>query len=165
VAVTDGTVLWCDTTGTINKLQLSPDGTLVAASTTRYASPNPTTSIYQNGSLTASVPGWIVGWLDNARLLADNYQVDLLPPHDTVYLGNFIYNAQGSTLGTLSLPEATDYEVISAFQVYSPSLNSIYSTTSSAALWMSGDASSGIGAVGSEVVFTSGTLVLVQPHF
>jgi hypothetical protein len=165
VAVTGGGPLWCDTTGNIDKAQLSPDGTLVAASTERFSSPNPITSIYKNGVLTTSVPGWIAGWLDNTRFLVDNYQVSVVPPANTVYLGNIVYSSQGSALSTPALPEAPDSRVISADAVYSPTMNTIYSVTTSAPIWMSGNSSTGLGdASGSQVVFTSGTLVLSQPH-
>jgi hypothetical protein len=144
---------------------LSPDGTLVAASTERFSSPNPITSIYKNGVLTTSVPGWIVGWLDNTRFLVDNYQVSVVPPANTSYLGNIVYSSQGSALSTPALPEAPDFRVISADAVYSPAMNTIYSVTTSAPIWVSGNSSTGLGdASGSQVVFTSGTLVLAQPH-
>ncbi len=165
VAVTGGAPIWCDTTGTVQKAQLSPDGTLVAASTRFDSSPNPTTSIYQNGVLTKSVPGSIVGWLDNSKFLVDNYQADVLPPHNTLYLGNIVYSSQGSVLGTPALPEVTDFRVASPNSVYSASQNIIYSTTTNSAIWMSGNSSSGVGAASSsQVIFTSGTLVLAQPH-
>jgi hypothetical protein len=136
----------------------------VAASQTRYASPNPTTYIYKNGVLIASVPGWIVGWLDNTSFLVDNYQVDVLT-NQTVYVGNIIYSSQGSVLSKPALPESSDYQVISATAVYSPAQNTIYSVTTSAPIWISGNSSSGVGAAStSQVVFTSGTLVLAQPH-
>ena len=80
VAVTGGAPIWCDTTGTVNNVQLSPDGTLVAASTEPYSAPNPITSIYKNGVLTTSVPAWVLGWLDNAQFLASNYQEEAAPP-------------------------------------------------------------------------------------
>jgi hypothetical protein len=129
VAVTGGAPIWCDTTGTVNKVQLSPDGTLVAASSRYDSSPKPTTSIYKNGILTTSVPGWVVGWLDNAQLLVDNYQIDVAPPNNTVYLGNIVYSSQGSVLANPALPEARDFRVISAVTVYSPAQNTIYSLT------------------------------------
>jgi hypothetical protein len=44
-------------------------------------------------------------------------------------------------------------------------MNTIYSVTTSAPIWVSGNSSTGLGdASGSQVVFTSGTLVLAQPH-
>lgn len=164
VAVTGGAPIWCDTTGTVDKAQLSPDGTLVTASTERFSSPNPITRIYKNGVLGTSVPGWSVGWLDNTRFLVDNYQVDVVT-NNTVYLGNIVYSSQGSALGTPALPEAIDFRVISADAVYSPAMNTIYSVTTSTPIWMSGNSSTGIGAASSsEVIFTSGTRVLAQPH-
>lgn len=165
VAVTGGAPIWCDTTGTVNNVQLSPDGTLVAASTSPYSAPNPTTSVYKNGVLTTSVPGWVVGWLDNTRFLASNYQEEAAPPHNTVYLGNIIYSSQGSVLSTPSLPEISEIDVVSADAVYSPELNTIFSLTTSAPTWLSGNPSTGVGAVsGSQIVFASENLVLAQPY-
>jgi hypothetical protein len=165
VAVTGGAPIWCDMTGTVNNVQLSPDGTLVAASTEPYSAPNPTTSIYKNGVLTTSVPGWVVGWLDNSRFLASNYQEEAAPPHDTIYLGNFIYSSQGSVLSAPTLPEISAIDVVSADAVYSPALNTIFSLTTSAPTWLSGNPSTGIGAVsGSQIVFASENLVLAQPY-
>jgi hypothetical protein len=165
VAVTGGAPIWCDTTGTVNTVQLSPDGTLVAASTEPYSAPNPITSIYKNGVLTTSVPGWGLGWLDNAQFLASNYQEEAAPPHDTVYLGNFIYSSQGGVLSAPTLPEISAIDVVSADAVYSPALNTILSLTTSAPTWQSGNPSTGIGAVsGSRVVFASGEFVLAQPY-
>jgi hypothetical protein len=164
VAVTGGAPIWCDTTGNVNTVQLSPDGTLVAASTEPYSAPNPITSIYKNGVLTTSVPGWGLGWLDNAQFLASNYQEEAAPPHDTVYLGNFIYSSQGGVLSAPTLPEISAIDVVSADAVYSPALNTILSLTTSAPTWQSGNPSTGIGAVsGSRVVFASGEFVLAQP--
>jgi hypothetical protein len=162
-AVTGGAPIWCDTTGAIDKVELSPDGTLVAASTQRFSSPNPTTSIYQNGTFVTTVPGWIVGWLDNSTFLVDNYQVSAAPPNDTVYLGNIIYNANGTMISKPSLPEAVDDVVIASDEVYSPANNILYSVTTNAPIWMSANPSSGIGAASpSQVVCTSETLVLAQ---
>jgi hypothetical protein len=164
-AVTGGATLWSDTTGKLDRARLSPDGTLVAASTQRFSTPNPVTSIYQSGVLGRSAPGWIVGWLDDTTFLVDNYQVSATPPNDTVYLGNIIYSASGSVISKPSLPEALDYTVITSDAVYSPSKNVIYSLATSGPAWMSGSRSSGIGAASaSQVVFTSDTLVLAQPH-
>jgi hypothetical protein len=164
-AVTGGATLWSDTTGKLDRARLSPDGTLVATSTQRFSTPSPVTSIYQNGVLGTSAPGWIVGWLDNTTLLVDNYQVSATPPNDTVYLGNIVYSAAGTVISKPSLPETLDYTVITSDAVYSPSKNIIYSLTTSAPAWMSASRSSGIGAASaSQVVFTSATLVLAQPH-
>jgi hypothetical protein len=165
VAVTGGPPVWCGTTNNVDNLQLSPDGTLVAASTKPQSVPYPITSIYKNGVLTTSVPGWIVGWLDNGRFLVGNYQIDAAPPHNTVYLGNIIYSSQGSVLSTPSLPEISAIYVASADEVYSPELNSIFSLTTIAPTWLSGNSSTGVGALsGSQVVFASDNLVLAQPY-
>jgi putative Ig domain-containing protein len=165
VAVTGGAPIWCDMTGSVNNVQLSPDGTLVAASTKPQSAPYPTTSIYKNGVLTTSVPGWVVGWLDNTRFLASNYQEEAAPPHNTVYLGNIIYSSQGSVLSTPMLPEISEIDVVSANAVYSPELNTIFSLTTSAPTWLSGNSSTGVGALsGSQIVFASENLVLAQPY-
>jgi hypothetical protein len=69
IAVTGGTTVWA---GTANlAVEISPDGTLVAvASEARL----PTTTIYTNGALTTAVNGAAVGWLDDTRLLVENFK-------------------------------------------------------------------------------------------
>jgi hypothetical protein len=162
--VTGGTPILCDTKGTLSTLNLSPDGTLVAAATGDLQ-PGVSTNIYKNGTLVSAVPGWVVGWIDNARFLAITYSNTGIPGN--VYNGSIVYDSQGNVLSTQMLPEMHSIQTATANSVYSPTLNKIVSLDNGTSTWASGNAprDGGIGAITpSQVVFASGNLVLAQPH-
>ena len=173
IAVTGGTPIWCATTGTLDTVQISPDGTLVAASngTARVGT---TTTIYTNGALTTAVNGWVVGWLDNTRLLAEQFGQEnmVLNP---VYEGTDIFSSSGTNLGPAQIPQIQSLQVVTSDSIYSPQTNTIMSLTTRATSWASADESCGAldtvcqednaGAVtGTQVIFSSGVLVLAQPY-
>ena len=172
IAVTGGTPIWCATTSTPDTVQLSPNGTLVAASTGGPYSP--TTTIYTNGAVTTAVDGLVAGWLDNARLLTIQFTEEnqVLTP---IYAGADIFNSSGSNLGAAPIPEIQSLQTVTSDSIYSPQTNTIISLTTGATIWASADASCGLtnalcygvgtGAVtGSQVIFSTGTLVLAQPY-
>ena len=165
IAITGGAPTWSDTSHITQTepVHLSPDGTLVAVSS---GSPDSnsggaiTTNIYQNGTIVTSLSGWAVGWLDNSRLLVNNYSTN-----QPVYLGANIYGPTGTQLASPPIPELRSIQLVTSDLVYAPSINQILSLTTGAPTWVSGDATVGLGAVaGSEVVFLSGNLVLAQPY-
>lgn len=169
-APTGGAIVWSDTPPTASTLdsvptmQLSPDGTLIAASDgvrTSTTAANITTNIIENGALVSAVPGLAVGWLDNNRLLVNNYgPIDHL---SVPYLGASIYDPAGQKVTDSPLPELSKIQPIATDLVYSPSLNSILSVTSGAPVWTSPNPGRGIGAVaGSRVVFASGAQVRIE---
>jgi hypothetical protein len=173
IAVTGGSPIWCSTTGAPNSLQLSPNGTLVAASIGPQRV-GTSTNIYTNGVLTTAVNGWAVGWLDNTRLLANQYGQQNMQPNP-IYLGADIFNAAGTNLGAAPVPELQSLQVVSSDSIYSPQTNTILLLTTGATLWASADETCplvysgcltpGVGAVtGSQVIFASGALVLAQPY-
>ena len=151
---------------------LSPDGTLAAVSegSTKLTS---TVSIYQNGQLLAAVNGIGVGWLDNGRLLVNNY-VPLGLAYDPQYSNSTIYSPTGSSLATVPLAaELASIQPVTSDTVYSPGKNAIYSLTSGQATWTSPylpDAQSappggGVGVVaGSYVVFETEGRVIAVPY-
>jgi hypothetical protein len=162
---------WCDTVTSPNVVRLSPDGTLVAAST----QPMPVaavTDIYKNGTLVTTVPGWAVGWLDNGRLLDNQYTDNRV----FTYQGAQIVDPSGQLLATPPIPGMMALEVVTPDTIYYAGMpnsgplaqapaNTIVSLTTGASVWASGDTARGIGAVsGSQVIFASGSLVLAQPH-
>jgi hypothetical protein len=177
IATSAGPPLWCDATGQIQQMQLSPDGTQLAASTAPigaggYPYPNQpsnegNTNLYNLPTLVSAVPGWAVGWIDDNHVLVNNYTAYNQDTGNDGYLGVTIYDASGNKVSAPTLPEIRMLQPVSATSVYSPQLNTIFSTTNGALLWTSGDSSLGaygLGAVaGSEVVFVSGNLVLAQP--
>jgi hypothetical protein len=165
-AVSGGPVLWSDTfTPALPCLglpiRLSPDGTKVAVSNNKFATS--ATNIYSNGTLVTAVPGWAVGWLDDSRVLANSYTLTNSSPDP--YSGSTIYNSSGTKLSAPPLPELQSLQIVTADSVYDPGSNAIYSTTSGMATWTSASPSTGVGALaGSNIVFASGSQVLVQPY-
>jgi hypothetical protein len=141
-------------------VRLSPDGTQVAVSNAKSATS--VTNLYSNGTLVTAVPGWVVGWLDNSRVLVNSYTQTNNAP---MYNGSTIYSSSGAQLSAPSLPELQSLQVVSADSVYDPGSNAIYSTTTGMATWTSPSPSTEVGAIaGSSVVFASGSQVVVQPY-
>jgi hypothetical protein len=164
IAVTGGTPIWCAPMPTG---LLSPNGTMTVASGG---------AIYTNGTLTSAIPDTPVGWIDNTRLLANTYAVNVSLPGSYHYAGAYIFSSAGTNLGATPIPETLSFQVVNSDSIYSPGNNTIMSLTTGATLWASADASCtgynpacsvdiGVGAVtGSQVIFSSGALVLVQPY-
>jgi hypothetical protein len=165
IAVTGGTPIWCTTTGTPDTVQISPNGTLVAASTAP-ARGGTTTTIYTNGTLTTAMNGWVVGWLDNTRLLAEQFGQENMNPNP-VYEGAYIFSSSGTNLGPAQSPQIQSLQVVTSNSIYSPQTNTIMSLTTRATSWASADTQPFplAGAVtGTQVIFLSGALVLAQPY-
>ena len=158
---------------------LSPDGTLIAESTPVTSSggysSSVTTSIYKNGTLVATVNGFVVGWIDNNRVLVNTFS------STGAYAGAAIYDATGTLVTTLSaLPQLSvsvnpnypsGFVTVDSNSIYSPYTYSIYSLTTGAATWSESLPTPGTGYVpykaastvsGSYVVFTSGSRVMVD---
>ena len=169
IPTTGGAPIWCDTTGKFIQLVLSPDGTLLAASTgstpdSSSDTPPGPTNIYKNGTLVTTVAGWAAGWIDNGHLLVNNYT-----PSSPVYIDATIYDSAGTKLSEVMPPEMLSLQPMTATSVFDSC--EIVSTANGAVLWSSGDKSQAVtiytcnGAIaGSEVVFVSGSLVLTQPY-
>ena len=166
IPTTGGSPIWCDTTGQFNQLALSPDGTLLAASTGPGAVPYVTsaTDIYKNGTLVAAVAGWAPGWIDNGHLLVNNCVS--CGSGASCYTGATIYDSAGTKLSAVVPPELRSLQAVTATSVYEPCLNELVSTANGTVLWSSGDNLLGCTAAiaGSQVVFVSGSLVLTQPY-
>jgi hypothetical protein len=123
------------------------------------------TQLYTNGALVSALAGVGVGWLDNGHLLVNDYQ---LVGHGMLVQSNgqSIFSPTGAPLGTATLPELHEVQILTPDSIYSAPSNSIFSVSTSATTWMSPDPSSGFvgGVAGSNVVFVSGTQVLALPH-
>ena len=127
-----------------------------------------TTNIYQNGTLVTAVPGSVAGWLDNTRLLVNEYiDAGMAGTEDA---GTTIYDSLGNKLGSTPILSMNPFQVVTADSVYVPSgnspesINTIESLTTGNSIWASGNSSLRLGAVsGSQIVFASGNLVLAQP--
>lgn len=141
-------------------IALSPDGTLTA--TSGEATTSVTTNIYKNGTLTTTVPGQVVGWLDNTRLLTGNYASS---PFGPVPGGITIYDSLGNKLANPPFAGLAPFQTVSANLVFVPLSNDIKSLVTGAPTWVSANASVGVGAVaGSQIIFASGSLVLAEPY-
>ncbi len=151
-------------------IQLSPDGTLVAASGEQ--SPTATANIYQAGTLVTAVPGWAVSWLDDTHIVVNEYKLDVTDPCPSCIepSGTAIYDNLGNLLTKPPILELEPVQAVSADIVYIPSENTMKSLATGAVTWSSGDQvavqpSSGqpIGVVsGAQVVFVLSHYVLVQ---
>jgi hypothetical protein len=154
-ATTGGAVIWSEITNgnpLPQPIRLSPDGTLIAASSSQDATA--ATNIYRNGALVTAVPGWAIGWLDNTHLLVQNFNA-----------ASVIYDPSGLKLSTPTPHNFADpFQIVDPDSIYEPGSNMIFSVTTGASIFSTVTASMGVGAVaGSQVVFASGDQVLSQP--
>jgi hypothetical protein len=167
-----GAVTWSDngSGGGINpdgtQINLSPDGTHIAVAvgiqgpitltgTHLSMTGSVLTNIYDKGILANTVTGFPIGWIDNNQLLVNNYS--------TTYSSASIYSATGALVSTPTLPELLTIQPINSSSLYSPGLNTIFALPSGNTLYSSTTPSNGQGAVvGSNVVFTSGSRILVD---
>jgi hypothetical protein len=162
-ALTGGPTIWSDSLPSQIwdlglAIHLSPDGTLIAVSG-GPPDPNSGTRVIKNGTLITAVPGEAVGWIDDNRLLADNYVPTL------GYSGSAIYDSTGVKLASPSLPELKEFQAVTSDLIYSPYLNTIFSLPSGSPAWKSTIPAYIVGAVsGPYVVFLSGNRLLVDSY-
>jgi hypothetical protein len=159
-------VIWSDnstlSSSSLSPAWPSPDGTLLAAAGHR-GQKDSKTSIISNGALSATIPGWGAGWLDNNRLLVNTYGGMPDQTGEYTYQGASIYDAAGHQLATLAIPEVGDLQVVTSDSIYST--NAIVSVASGETIWSSGDIPTGGGAIaGGYVVFPVGNRVVALMH-
>jgi hypothetical protein len=168
-APTAGAVIWSDSSQSGQPIRLSPDGTLIAASSAQDSTDggrNGTagTNIYRNGTLVTAVPGWPVGWVDNNRILVNSYS----GTGAGAYKGSALYDSSGVQLATPSLPElgqnGGEIQSAGADSVYDVFWNSIFSVKTGTPTWVSAPGSGVGAAAGSRIVFVSGNQVFSQPY-
>ena len=165
VPIAGGTPIYCDTTGLITDIQLSPDGTLVAATIPGTDPSDDVTNIYKNGTLASAVPGDTVIWLDNNRLLvseSSNSSTTALPSAIYDYLGNLLGNGASSDL--FGYEGCSRCQLVSTDSLYDG--YTILSYMTGATTWASADYfQTGKGAVdGSQVILAAGDYVLAEPY-
>lgn len=182
VAVMGGSQLWCDNTGTMGQVQLSPDGTLIAvsANVAPYL-PGRATQIYKNGILATAVAGWVVGWLDDSRLLTTSTKCATTLCISPIYAGSTIYDSTGTNLSSPALPPLASLQALSPTSMLGRSGSNagpgtstgtpgIYSEITGATLWLSGSqfydgySPGPAAAAGTEIVFQNGNLILAEPY-
>lgn len=161
--ITGAPSIWSDTGSYGDPIRLSPDGTLIAVTQAYDSIQGYVTKIFLNGSLVTAVPGAAAGWIDNNRVLVNQFAIPkagLAPP----YTGSTIYSSAGAALATPSLPQLDNIQTVTSNSVYDAKSNAIYSLTSGQSTWTGTYPSSALGAVvGSNVVYQSGHSVVVEP--
>jgi Putative Ig domain len=155
-------------------LRISPDGTLIAYSQTGsptgslapYVSGSIGTNLLLNGTLVTAFSGLTVGWLDNSRLLVNNYMSD---SPGSAYSGCALFGANGmATGGACALQfEVQRFQPVTSDGIYVPLTDQILSVSTSNVVWKSADpfihTGLSLGAVaGANVIFISGIDVLAQ---
>jgi len=176
-APTGGTPIFYHSTPSGPGMAISPDGTLIATSTSTEAYPT-STSLMLNGNVVTGFNGVAEGWLDNSRLVVANFGGDHVG--GTYYKSCSIYNASGTLTGNAcALPQlispgqtTNQLQPVSTDLVFLPNLNQIFSVSTGAVSWSSGDADNSDGFVGimqgslagSHIVFVSGTKLVAQSY-
>jgi hypothetical protein len=171
VPATGGAAIFSNTYANVQAvppaLLISPDGTLIATSTTGPAA-TAGTSILKNGAPATAVSGWPVGWIDDGHLLVNTYtEVQSGGAAYAGYAGCSVLDPTGQSTGPCALSQEVDaFEPVTADTIYSVYRSSIYSVSTGSVVWMSGDpASQSAGAVaGNRAVFASGPRVLAQGY-
>jgi len=124
------------------------------------------TNLLLNGTLVTAFSGLTVGWLDNSRLLVNNYATNV--KFGPYYSGCAIFGPNGAlTGGACALPlELQTFQPVTSDGIYATQFNEIFSVSTGAVTWASGNPEVGnVGAVaGSNVIFVSGTDVLAQSY-
>ena len=160
-------------------IRLSPDGSLVITSqegeppgAINGVQPTVVSNLWHNGTLVTALPGLPVGWLDDNRVVVNQFVYQTSSVSYTCVL----YDATGTPTGApCALPEALlRFQPISSDLVYNPDANQILSVSTGKVNWVSADPwsnSSGnpyyaaAGAVaGTNIIFVSGTGVVAQPY-
>lgn len=155
-------------------MRISPDGTLIAASgapsPAGLGTPLPGTNLFLNGSLVSAVSGLSVGWLDNSRLVVNNY-TRASSTADASYTGCTLYGADATPAsGACALPfEVLEFQPVTSDGIYVPTTNQILSVSTGSVNWMSGDPDTWLekpiaAVAGSNVIFVSGIDLVAQSY-
>lgn len=167
--LTGSPIIWSDSPATVAPpgsssaapILLSPDGTL-ADVYAGGADASYTTNIYQHGTLITAISGIPVGWIDNNRILVNQYTA---AAGGTQYAGAVIYDSTGVRLATPALPELKSIQTVTPDSVYDPSHNAIYSLTTGQPTWTAAYPGSGLGAVaGPHVFYEAGHTIISETY-
>jgi hypothetical protein len=159
-----GTAIWSESTvgfPGLGPVLVSPDGTLIALPS-GIPGPSSATNIFKNGKLVTAVAGLGIGWIDNSRILVNQYT---LLGTLAQYAGAVIYDTRGARIGAPALPELRAIQTVTPDSIYDPSHNAIYSLTTGQPTWTGSLPASGVGAVaGSHVVYESGHRIVDESY-
>jgi hypothetical protein len=170
-ATTGGTPIWSDTFNPasspigslLGSLQISPDGTLIAAASGPL-SDTVGTNIYKNGALVTAVPGWPLAWLDDSRLLVKSYTAPLGRTFPYTYASSAVYDSSGAKLATPAIPELLFAQPVGSGQIYSSDKNSVFSLATGSATWTGGLPSTAGAVAGQYVIFAKGSKVFLDAY-
>lgn len=165
VTTVTGSPVWADhlsLSDPATQIRLSPDGTSIAVAN-KGPSATTATNIFKNGVLVTAVTGWPAGWLDDNRLLVNQYETIKF---NDQYAGAVIVDGAGQQLSSLpALPAVNEIQAVTPATIYSPERNAILSLISSGTLWTGANPSTKKGAVaGGRVIFGSGAFVRAEPY-
>jgi hypothetical protein len=157
--LTGSSQIWTDT-GSGDRINLSPNGTLIAVSEPARSQAS-TTRIYKNGALINAVAGYAVGWLDDDRLLVNTY---LNNTYGNVYSGSVIYDAAGYPQSSPPIPEMFGWSTVATTQMYSQRAHKVYDLVTGVTTWQDGRPSPDNGVVsGGCIVFAQGPVLMAEP--
>ncbi len=152
------TTFFDDISGVMPSPQPSPNGANIAVP----AGPVSTlaaTYLYQANPLGGapmlvnSVPGNLVGWINDDRLLVYTMKSNDKIGLPDVYDKSIVYDALGNAVATPAIPvRIFQLEVASVSAIYSPDKGAVYDWTTGATLWTNPLTSTMSAAAGSQVV-------------
>ena len=147
---------------------LSPSGKLIAIASSSRSSPETITRIVRQGSLLQAVPGVVVGWLDDERLLVNRYawRSDTEP---RAYSRAEVYDLSATLLATPSLPEIKALTVLAGDRIFDPDRAAIHQLPGGEVVWRSAIESDRAAIAGPYVVSVtqalSGSALLVAQRY
>ena len=164
-SVSDATQIWSSNNATASTpVLLSPNGTLIAQSNGLEETTGSST-IWKNGDLLSVIPGLGIGWIDNNRILATQYEH--LAAGGDAYASSAIYSASGKLLTSLPyLPLLTSLQPVNSTSIYDPGSNIIWPLTANGLVW-GGSVSpyAGAGSIsGIQVVYAAGHTVVTETY-
>ena len=159
-------------------LRLSPDGTLVALAASGIyqdvVTALPATNLYQNGNLVTAFNGFPSGWLDNSRLVVNNYSSTTSEGYTAYkYSGCTLYGSNGSSTGGACAlaSQITQFQPVTSDLIYSPELNQVVSVSTGAIAWTSANPNDLLGnpivggaVAGSQAIFLTGIGLVSQSY-
>jgi hypothetical protein len=126
--------------------------------------------VYTNGVLSASVAGWVVGWIDESRMLVHRYVRYRPTDPYGVYGGAFVVDANGVEMATTTLPAFYEFQRIDGNDLYIADLSSVFEISTGAELWHSAlgvlpVTANPVGAVaGDYVIYAAGAAIRAEPR-
>jgi hypothetical protein len=146
-------------------IRLSPSGAYYATPSGERDERETVTHIYHDGVLSSAVPGFAIGWIDDARLLLIRYRRSSHGNQDE-FETMVVADALGQPLATPAMAATGRMQRVNSSSIYSPELNQTLDVQTGSALWSTDAPYAPLtGAVaGSNVVFQSRATVRIEPR-